>query len=158
MRTLFAFILVAALATYASAQDFKAGLDAYDRGEFEAALKAWQPLAEQGDARAQFNVGVIHFNGQDVPHDPIKAVKWYSAAANQGYGPAQANLAFMYETGQGVLQNYVEAYKWSTLAARHGADAGDVRDSLAAKMTPAQIAEAQKLSRKLCAKIPNCAR
>jgi TPR repeat protein len=112
--------------------------------DFETALKEWQPLAEQGDARAQFNLGVIYFNGQGIPHDPVKAVDWYRAAADQGYGPAQANLSFMYETGQGLLQNYVEAYKWATLAGTHGADAaGGALEQLAAKMTAEQIAEAK---------------
>ncbi|MCZ6508995.1 MAG: sel1 repeat family protein, partial [Alphaproteobacteria bacterium] len=67
MRILFAVLLVAVLATQASAQDFRTGLDAYDRGDFAAALKEWRPLAEQGDARAQFNLGVILFNGQGLP-------------------------------------------------------------------------------------------
>lgn len=144
MRTLFAVLLVAVLATHAHAQNFKTGLDAYDRGDFKTALKEWQPLAERGDARAQFNLGVIHFNAQSVPHDPIKTVEWYRAAADQGYGPAQAGLAFMYETGQGILQNYIEAYKWSILAARHGVDDGEARKTLAAKMTAGQIAEAEQ--------------
>ncbi len=132
-------------ASHAGAQDFKAGLDAYDRGDFETVLKEWEPLAEQGDARAQFNLGVIYFNGQGVPHDPVKAIDWYRAAADQGYAPAQANLAFMYETGQGVLQNYIQAYKWATIAEKLGADsAGATREKLAAKMTAEQIAEATR--------------
>jgi TPR repeat protein len=144
MRTLFAVLLVAVLATHASAQDFKTGLDAYDRGDIGTALKEWQPLAEQGDARAQFNLGVVHYNGQGVPFDPTKAVKWYRAAADQGYGPAQAGLALLYENGLGLLQNYIEAYKWSILASQHGVGASEARDNLAAKMTAGQIAEAEQ--------------
>ena len=144
MRTIFAVIWFAMLATSANAQDFKVGLDAYDRNDFEAALAVWQPLAEQGDARAQFNLGVLYFNGQGVSYDPGEAVEWYRAAADQGYGPAQANLALMYETGQGLLQNYVEAYKWVTLAEIHGvAGARKAREGLAAKMTAAQISGAK---------------
>jgi len=127
MRILFAILLVAVLASPANAQNFKVGLDAYDRGDFKTALKEWQPLAERGDARAQFNLGIIHFTAQGVPHDPIKTVEWYRAAADQGYGPAQAGLAFMYDTGQGVLQNYIQAYKWLTLAARNGVEGGAKR-------------------------------
>lgn len=144
MRTLFAVLLVAVLATHANAQNFKTGLDAYDRGDFETALKEWQPLAERGDARAQFNLGVIHFNAQGVPHDTTKAVEWYRAAADQGYGPAQAGLAFLYETGQGLLQNYVEAYKWLTLATRSGVEKDEARQTLATKMTAEQISEAEQ--------------
>ena len=144
MRILLAVLLAAVLATQASAQNFKTGLNAYDRGDFTTALKEWRPLAERGDARAQFNVGVILFNGQGVSHNPAEAVEWYRAAADQGYGPAQANLSFMYETGQGLLQNYIEAYKWSTLAARHGVEARKSLSSLSAKMTAEQIAEAEQ--------------
>jgi len=144
MRTFFAVLLVAVLATHANAQNFKVGLDAYDRGDFETALKEWRPLAERGDARAQFNLGIMHFNAQSVPHDPIKTVEWYRAAAEQGYGPAQVSLAFMYETGQGVLQNFIEAYKWLTLAAQNGVAGGEKRQTLAAKMTAGQITEAEQ--------------
>jgi TPR repeat protein len=144
MRILFIVIVFTVLAAPAGAQDFKTGLAAYDRGDFAAALKEWRPLAERGDARAQYNLGVVLFNGQGVAHDPVKAVEWYRAAADQGYGPAQANLSFMYEPGQGLLQNYLEAYTWSTLAARHGVNARRTLDSLAAKMTPAQIADAEQ--------------
>ncbi len=144
MKILFVLLWLAALAVPASAQNFKTGLDAYDRGDFATAIKEWQPLAERGDARAQFNLGVVLFNGQGIPHDPLKAVEWYRAAADQGYGPAQANLSFMYETGQGLLQNYIEAYKWSTLAADHGVDSSKTLSSLAAKMTTEQIATAEQ--------------
>lgn len=144
MKILFAVLFAALLVVPASAQDFKVGLDAYDQGDFSAALKEWEPLAEQGDARAQFNLGVILFNGQGVPHDPQKAVEWYRAAADQGYGAAQASLSFMYQTGQGVLQNYIQAHKWLSLAASHGVEARKTLDNLAAKMTAEQIAEAER--------------
>ena len=143
MKKFFAVLAVTLLASPANGQDFKVGLEAYDRGEYAAAIKEWQPLAERGDARAQLNLGVIHFNGEGVPHNPVKAVEWYRAAADQGYGPAQANLAFMYESGQGVLQNYIEAYKWATLAVAHGAQsAREARDRLAGQMTAEQITAA----------------
>lgn len=144
MKPLLAFIILAVLSVPAGAQDFELGLAAYDRGDFETAITEWRPIAEQGDARAQFNLGVIHFNGQGVPHDPTVAAKWYRAAADQGYGLAQANLAFLYETGQGVLQNFVEAYKWSALAARNGVARDPRRGDLAATMTAEQVATAEQ--------------
>lgn len=144
MKILLAALALIVVVTPASGQDFAAGLDAYDRGDFESALREWHPLAERGDARAQFNLGALHFNGQGVAYDPVEAAKWYRAAADQGYGPAQANLAFLYESGQGLLQNYIEAYKWATLAARHGSETRERRENLAAKMTADQIAEAQR--------------
>ena len=76
-------------------------------------------------------------------------MRWYLLAANQGSFIAQWSLGIVYERGQGVPQDYVEAHKWYNLAASHDIDslAGKSRDLLAAKMTPAQIAEAQKLAR-----------
>lgn len=145
MRVLAAVIALVVWSAAAAAQDFKAGLDAYDRGDFAAAMAQWQPLAEQGDVRAQFNLGVIHYNAQGVPFDPKTAAHWYREAADQGYGPAQANLALLYDVGEGVLQNYVEALKWAILAQNGGvADAAATYEKLTAKMTPEQIAEAKR--------------
>ena len=76
---LFALLLTDA----ALAQNFQKGLDAADRGDFAVALKEWQPLAEQGDAVAQHNLGVLYRNGQGVPQDYAEALKWYRQAAEQ---------------------------------------------------------------------------
>jgi uncharacterized protein len=68
-------------------------------------------------------------------------------AANQGYALAQYGLGFMYTNGQGVPQDYVEAVKWYRLAAEQGhAVAQGSLDRLAARMPPAQIAEARRLA------------
>ena len=48
------------------------------------ALQEWQPLAEQGDVSAQYNLGIIYANGRGVPENDAEAVKWYSKAAEQG--------------------------------------------------------------------------
>jgi uncharacterized protein len=89
-----------------------------------------------------------------VPQDDAEAVKWYRKAADQGDAFAQLNLANMYDNGQGVPQDDVQALKWFNLAAarlptsetdRHK-QAVENRDRLASKMTPAQIADAQKLA------------
>jgi hypothetical protein len=77
-----------------------------------------------------------------------EALKWYRLAADQGNAQAQNNLGFMYDSGEGVPQNYSQAYIWYSLAGTSGnADAVKNRDSVAAKMTPSQIAEAQRLAR-----------
>ena len=89
-----------------------------------------------------------------MAQDYAQAVKWYRLAAVQGNASAQVNLGAMYENGQGVSQDYVQAHKWFNLSAsRASADQKDVLDSavknrnrVAAKMTPAQTAEAQKLA------------
>ena len=74
-------------------------------------------------------------------------MKWYRKSAEQGYALAQYNLGGMYAKGQGVTQNYVKAHMWSNLAAAQGDEtAAKNRDIIAAKMTKAQIAEAQRLA------------
>jgi TPR repeat protein len=163
--------------------DFQAGMDANNRGDYATALREWRPLAEQGDALAQYNLGVLYRKGRGVPQDDVQARQWYANAAAQGQAKAQFNLGtlyfngegvakdyqqalrwfrlaadqgealaqtkigIMYDDGQGVPQDIVQAYKWYSLAATNGdKPAPQLRDSIANQMTPAQIAEAQKLA------------
>ncbi|MAG00089.1 MAG: hypothetical protein CL388_02625, partial [Acidiferrobacteraceae bacterium] len=79
--------------------DFDKGLAATQSGHFATALREWRPLAEQGDARAQFNLGVMYVKGQGVPQDDKTALKWYTLAAEQGLADAQTNLGNMYRKG-----------------------------------------------------------
>ena len=102
------------------AQDFQKGLAAAQAGDYATAFKEWEPLAEQGYASAQYNLGLIYANGKGVPQDYAEAVKWYRLAAEQGNAIAQYNLALMYDNGEGVPQDYAEAVKWYRLAAEHG--------------------------------------
>ena len=106
------FALIFTLAAPAAAQDFGDGRKAYERGDYAAALREWLPLAEQGNAQAQHELGFMYLQGRGVARDDIQDHMWWSLAASQG------NEA-------------------STLA----------RKLVAAFMTPAQIAEAQKLAR-----------
>ena len=100
--------------------DFQKGVDAAQKGDFATALKEWKPLAEQGDAYAQFNLGLMYHEGKGVPQDYKTAVKWYRLAAEQGNASAQSNLGFMYRKGQGVPQDDKTAVKWYRLAAEQG--------------------------------------
>ena len=85
--------------------------------------------------------------GRGVTQDYAEAVKWYRKAAEQGDSNAQYNLGVMYDNGEVVPENYVEAYKWANLAAATGHEAAQKsKNILAKKMTPQQIAEAQRLS------------
>ena len=80
-------------------------------------------------------------------------MKWYRKAAEQGHAEAQYRLGAMYREGVGVQQDYVHAHKWYHLAARLGSEqAAKSRGIIATQMTPAQIAEAQKLAREWLAK------
>ena len=109
--------------------------------------------AVQGDAVAQNALGGMYEDGNGVPQNYAQALKWYRLAATQGYAVAQLNLGYMYQKGNGVLQDYVQAHKWFDLAAAtfptpsERDRAVQARDGVAAKMTPAQVAEAQKLAR-----------
>ena len=108
----------------------------------------YEKAAVQGQAKAQFNLGTLYFNGEGVPKDYPKALRWFRLAADQGEAVAQTKLAIMYDDGQGVSQDLVQAYKWYSLAATNGdKPANELRDTTAKQMTPAQIAEGQKLAR-----------
>lgn len=83
----------------------------------------WRARAEQGDAKAQSQLGSIYFYSKGVPRDYAEAVRWYQKAADQGYAPAEYSLSYMYSQGRGVPQSYAEAVSWSQKAA----DQGDTR-------------------------------
>ena len=75
-------------------------------------------------------------------------MKWYTLAAEQGNADAQYNLGVMYGLGNGVIQDSVYAHMWANLAASNGSKkGGEMRDFTAERMTPAQVAEAQRLAR-----------
>ena len=93
---------------------------AYDKGDYEQALKILRPLAAQGYAVAQNNIGAMYDKGQGVAQNDQEALKWFRLAATQGYATAQNNIGGMYVKGQGVAQNYQEALKWYRLAAAQG--------------------------------------
>ncbi len=96
---------------------FDEGDAAYHRGDYATALREWRPLAEQGDASAQFNLGVMYENGQGVPQDYVQAHMWLNLAASR-FPPGE-------DRDQSVKN----------------------RDHVAKRMTPAQISEAQRLAR-----------
>jgi uncharacterized protein len=95
----------------------------------------------------------MYFHGQGVSEDFAEALKWFRLAAAQGYANAQYSLGIMYQNGEGIPRDYVQAYRWYDLAAvtytgkPERDKAVKARDNVAARMTPAQIAEAQKLAR-----------
>jgi TPR repeat protein len=100
--------------------DYKAGEDAYNRGDFATALREWRPLAEQGDALAQYNLGVLYRKGRGVPQDDVQARQWYEKAAAQGQAKAQYNLGTLYLNGGGVPKDYQQALRWFRMAADQG--------------------------------------
>ena len=100
--------------------NFAKGREASKSGDFKTALAQWKPLAEQGDAKAQFSVGLMYDKGHGVLQNHETAAKWITLAAEQAYVNAQCNLGVMYHNGEGVLQDDKIAAQWFTLAAEQG--------------------------------------
>jgi|CXWL01.1.fsa_nt_gi TPR repeat protein len=100
--------------------DFQAGMDANNREDYSAALREWRPLAEQGDALAQYNLGVLYRKGRGVPQDDVQARQWFAKSAAQGQAKAQFNLGTLYFNGEGVPKDYQQALRWLRLAADQG--------------------------------------
>lgn len=141
-----------------TAQDFDAGLAAAQAGDFATALREWTPLAEQGYAGAQTNLGVMYAEGQGVPQDDAEAVKWFRLAAGQGNADSQNSLGNMYIQGQGVPQDFGTAHMWFNLSAANGNTAAvEARDSVGSQLSPADLAEAQRRARVcLASNYQNC--
>lgn len=97
--------------------DFQAGVDAYNRGDYAGAYDEWLPLAEQGHAGAQYNLGALYGDGHIDPPDDAAAARWFRLSAEQGNAPAQFALGKIYRRGQGVPQDDAKAVKWYRLAA-----------------------------------------
>jgi TonB family protein len=136
------------------AADIDDGQTAYNAGDYATALTLWRPLAEQGDARAENNLGVLFENGKGVPQDFAEAAKWYRLAAAQGYAGAQYNLGLIYAIGRGgVMRDPLRAYMWFTLAAMSlsgdvGALVTQSRDVFASALNPQQTATATEMARR----------
>jgi hypothetical protein len=101
---------------------FEDGIAASARGDYVAAMALWRPLADEGDAQAQYRVAVMYDLGRGVARDYQAAVLWYRRAADQGHANAQHNLASMYELGDGVEPDYAlaAAVGWFRRAALQG--------------------------------------
>lgn len=99
---------------------FQHAFDLNYRGRYAEAFSLYQQLAEQGHAKAQFNLGVMYDQGQYVTQDYAEAVSWYLKAAEQGNTNAQYNLAVKYQAGQGVIQDHTKAAYWYRKAAEEG--------------------------------------
>ena len=121
---------------------------ALQRQDYVTAERLYRSLAEQGDASAQLFLGKMYQNGDGVRRDFVEAAKWFRLAAEQGHTGAQFYLGRMYADGQGMPRDYVQAYMWLDLSSEGSQEffAAADRSTVAAKMTPAQIKEAQRLA------------
>lgn len=100
--------------------DYQEAIDAFDAGDVLSALKEFQALADENDARGQYGLAIMYDLGEGVLQNSKQAAKWYQLSAEQGYADAQNNLGVMYENGEGVPKNYDEAMKWYRKAAELG--------------------------------------
>lgn len=119
MQRLAAVLAVLTLGAGVVRADFHAGQEAYDRGDYAAAILEWRPLAIDGDAETQYRLGRMYYHGQGGQSD-AEAAKWYRMAAERGHALAQNNLALMYEQGRGVDQDLGAAAEWYGRAADLG--------------------------------------
>ena len=123
------------------------------QSDYAEAERWFRKAADQGLVESQFNLGVLYQSGKGVPQDYRESAMWYRTAASHGHPRAQLMLGAMYANGEGVPRDYVEAYKWLKLAAANLPPSQSVsresavngRDQVAARMTPAQVVEAENL-------------
>jgi uncharacterized protein len=120
MRAILLAVFVVFGLTNCRSVDFQIGYGAYQHGDYTTAFRTWLPLANQGLAEAQYNIGLMYYEGQGVKQDYAEAVRWYHKAGDQGYSEAQHNLGVMYRDGQGVSRNDAEAVRWFSKAADQG--------------------------------------
>lgn len=100
--------------------DFETALRAYHSSRFRVARKLWLPLAEAGDARAQYYLGEMHSAGMGVPRDYARAVNWYTRASDQRHTKAQTRLGYLLLKGLGVPRDPEQAFKHYLSAANAG--------------------------------------
>jgi TPR repeat protein len=110
--------MLVALGGAATADPLEDAVAAYQRGDYSTALRLWHLQAEQGDADAQFHLGVMHEKGQGLLRSDAEAIDWYRKAAEQDDAVAQFNLGIMY--AKGTSPNHPAAALWYRLAADHG--------------------------------------
>ena len=117
----------------------------------EERVEELRSQADQGHADAQYSLGVAYYNGAGVPQNATEAVRWFRLAADQGHADAQYILGIIYANGRGVPQNDVMAYMWINFAASRSDGElrerlADFRDEIAARLTPDQLVEGQRLA------------
>jgi TPR repeat protein len=109
-----------ALTVQPACAGFDEAAAAFAAGDYSKALQETRPLAEQGDPRGQYAMGVLYENGFGVTQDLKQAADWYLKSAEQGNTDAQYNLGAMHEHGVGMPVNYAEAARWYRPAAEQG--------------------------------------
>jgi TPR repeat protein len=121
VRLLTALLAAAALLCgNAAVAGLTEGYEALSRNDYATAIKEYRPLAERGDAEAQYRIGRLYEFGKGYPKDQAQGIAWIRKAAAQNHTDAQQELGFIYATGDGVKQDYVQAVAWFRKAATTG--------------------------------------
>lgn len=120
MRLRALLVLASALCCNVAIAGLNEGLDALRKNDFATAVKELRPLAERGDAEAQYRVGLMYEFGKGYPQDKPQAVAWFKKAAAQNHAAAQTELGIIYATGDGVAQDNKQAVQWFQMAAPQG--------------------------------------
>lgn len=140
--------LIAPAAISPARADRASGQKAMAAGDYTAAMAELKPLAEAGDALAQFDVGAMYDNGLGVAADQVEAARWFKRAALQGDQSAMFNLGVMYEDGVGVGRDPVLAYVYFSLSVSEGPlYASRNRDKVKAGLTADEVARGDELVR-----------
>ena len=143
----FAVVLLFAPGAPSAWAGYGDGVAAAKRGDYATALREFRALAKRGNALGQNGLGTMYAKGRGVPLDYVEAARWYRKAAEQGLARAQGNLGVLYQKGRGVSKNEVRAHSWYSLAEAQNIERGAKnRDKITRRMTPAQIAEAERLA------------
>ena len=153
MRNILLLVIFSIVSFFASAND--SGFTYYEKGEYGKALKIWTEQANNGEANAIYNIGLLYFFGNGVDKDLTIAYKYCKEAALKGLATAQNNLAYMYLNGMGASKNYVNSYAWSLIAIKHGYNSEVIRDNAKMHLTPAMLTDAEKLANKMIKEIKN---
>ncbi len=129
----------------ASDADLARGVEAFEARDYASALRWLEPVAQEGQAQAQFILGFMHQNGRGVPVDAEKGAGLFRQSAEQGYAYAQFALASSYRFGIGVEQDLLDAHHWLLLAEHNGYDpARQIRMVIEAQLKPDQIARSRE--------------
>jgi len=120
MTMLLAMFLSSSAFQAAAFADMDEANSAYDRGNYEKAFSMYKQYAEQGDALAQYDLGLMYYDGTGVSQDFQKAAQWVTNAAEKGLAEAQTLLGGLYFEGKGVKQDYEASVRWYLIAAKKG--------------------------------------
>src|SRR5664279_5226523 len=118
LRTLLA--VIALLSGNAASAGLSEGLDALRANDYATAAKELRPVAERGDAEAQYRIGLMYEYGKGYPQDKAQGIVWFRKAADQNHASAQTELGIIYATGDGAKQDDAQAFAWFQKAAPLG--------------------------------------